>query len=388
MTTAEECTAESPCREANCPFCDPVGHLERGKQKHMFHGPGGYCLVCHLPRNNARHDQEGEEDADSEDGPEPLFADIAAILADGIPPPPEPVLLRRDDGHALFYAGKVNVLFGDPECGKTWIALAAIVEALKDGRRAVFVDLDHNGVGEVISRLLALGATPKQLGNQDVFRYAEPYDEEQLIAVVQALRAWKPAAAVVDSLGELLPLLGMSSNSPDDYTSAHRRTLTPIARVGAAVIVIDHLPKDDGARDKGQTGTLAKRRAVNGVTLRVTVAETFAPGHGGAASMTVAKDRPGGVRAHCPIVGKNQPAGRFVMTASPDGTIDWRVTEPRVEATARGSDADVAELDSLDPPPASQRDVQKRLQWGAPRAMKALQMWRDLQEQGITGPGR
>jgi len=35
------------------------------------------------------------------------------------------VLLRRADGQCIFYAGKVNVLYGDPECGKTWIALAA-----------------------------------------------------------------------------------------------------------------------------------------------------------------------------------------------------------------------------------------------------------------------
>jgi hypothetical protein len=315
---------------------------------------------------------------------EPLYADVAALLAGGIPPPPEPVLLRRSDGHALFYAAKVNVVFGDPESGKTWIALAAAVEALNAGRKAVFVDLDHNGVSEVVSRLLMLGARKEDLGNLDRFRYCEPEDGDQLVLTVADLRRWRPAVAIVDSIGELLPILGLSSNSPDDYTSANRRVLSALATCGAAVIAVDHLPKDDTAREKGQTGTLAKRRTVNGITLRVTVAEPFAPGHGGAASMTVTKDRPGGVRAHCPMIGKSQPAGRFVMEARDDGTVSWHVTAPR-ELPADAPDADVAELDALAPPPRSQRDVQERLKWGSNRALNALRRWRDLQKPSEVG---
>jgi hypothetical protein len=314
----------------------------------------------------------------------PLYGDVAALLAGGIPPPPAPVLLRRDDGNCLLYAGKVNVLFGDPECGKTWIALAAIVEVLNAGRRAAFIDLDHNGMAEVVNRLLMLGARPADLGDMDRFRYCEPEDGDLLVITVADLRRWRPAVAVVDSIGEVLPILGLSSNSPDDYTSANRRIMTPLATAGAAVVCIDHLPKDDAAREKGQTGTLAKRRTINGITLRVTVAEPFAPGQGGAASMTVAKDRPGGVRAHCPMIGKNQPAGRFVMEAQQDGTVRWHVTTPR-EMPADAPDADIAELDGLDPPPQSQRDVQERLKWGSNRAMNALRRWRDLRKSESAG---
>lgn len=321
------------------------------------------------------------DDCESGDEPveEPLFIDVAAILANGIPPAPEPVLLHREDGHALFYSGKVNVLFGDPECGKTWIALAAAVEALDSGRRVAIIDLDHNGADELLTRLLILGAKPATLSDPNVFRLSEPDDGEHLAQIIHALREWRPAVAVIDSVGELLPLLGLSSNSPDDYTIAHRRTLTSLSNAGAAVIVIDHLPKSDDARSRGQTGTMAKRRAVNGVSLRVTLAESFAPGRGGAASMVVEKDRPGGVRAYCPA-GKNQPAGRFVMTTYGDGTTSWKVTAPAIVDPRSASDRDVAELDALDPPPRSQRDVQKRLKWGAPRAMTALQTWRDLRK--------
>lgn len=311
----------------------------------------------------------------------PLYGDVAALLAGGIPPPPEPVLLRRDDGRSIFYKAKVNVLFGDPECGKTWIALAAIVEALGRGIKSVFIDLDHNGMAEVVTRLLLLGATPAQLSDQALFRYAEPEDEEQLIRVVQDMRTWLPGVAVVDSLGELMPILGLSSNSPDDYTTANRRVLTPMATAGAVVIGIDHLPKDDSAREKGQTGTAAKKRTINGVSLRVTVHEQFTPGLGGSASMSIAKDRPGGLRAVCPANSKNPPAGRFVMIAYPDGTASWRVTQPKStdEAPDAVSAADLAELDGLDPPPKSKRDVQDRCKWGSDRAQKAITRWRELQ---------
>jgi hypothetical protein len=324
---------------------------------------------------------DGEDDVpspmDAADLP-PLWADVAGFLAGGVPPPPAPVALRRVDGHALFYAGKVNVLFGDPESGKSWIAYAAVTQALCDGRRAAIVDVDHNGLREVVTRLLALGAAPAALGDPERFRYAEPEDGTLLRAVAWELRRWRPAVAVVDSLGEVLPMLGLSSNSPDDYTRAHRDVLTMIANGGAAVIGVDHMPKDDAARAHGQTGTIAKRRAVNGVSLRVAVRDPFAPGRGGSASLVIAKDRPGGLRATCPVDGRYQPAGRFVMTARDDGALDWQVSAPVISDVAAGANEDVAELDALDPPPKSQRDVQNRLGWGGTRALRALREWRDM----------
>lgn len=308
---------------------------------------------------------------------EPLFVDVAALLGAGLPEPPAPKVLRRQDGRHLLYAGKVNVLFGDPESGKTWIALAACVEAVNSGQRVAIIDLDHNGAAEILARLIALGAIIGQLCDLDVFRLAEPDALDTLGQVIRELRGWKPSVAVVDSLGELLPMMGLSSNSPDDYTRAHRAVLVPLATAGACVVAIDHLPKNDDARAHGQTGTMAKRRAVNGVSLRVTVTRAFAPGRGGAASIVVEKDRPGGVRAHCPSDGRRQPAGKFEMT--PEGTkLTWTVSRPVLIDTPNVADADVAELDGLDPPPRSKQDVMDRTGWGSGKALRALQKWRNL----------
>lgn len=314
----------------------------------------------------------------------PTYGDVAGLLDGSMPEPPKPQILRRTDGIALLYRAKVNVLYGDSECGKTWIALAAVVAVLNAGGKAAFLDLDHNGMAEVVTRLLALGAKPADLADLGRFRYCEPSDAAELEFFVLDVAEWAPDVAVVDSLGEVLPMLGLSSNSPDDYTAGNRKTLTPLADSGAAVITIDHLPKDPDARLKGQTGTLAKKRAVNGVSLRVSVHEQFTPGVGGSADLTVSKDRPGGLRGHC-SQGANPPAGRFVMTAHPDGTLGWYVTTPPSAVPAGQerpvSDEEIAQVLGLPPDRRSRRKVSKELRWGSDRARAVLRKCRELGEQ-------
>jgi hypothetical protein len=82
-----------------------------------------------------------------------LYTDVAAMLDDTLPEPPRPEVLMRTDGVPLFYRGEVNVLFGDPEHGKTWVALAACAQVLEAGGHVLVADLDHNGAAAIVSRL-------------------------------------------------------------------------------------------------------------------------------------------------------------------------------------------------------------------------------------------
>ena len=301
------------------------------------------------------------------------------MLAGGLPEPPAPLLLTRSDGHSLFYEGQVNVLFGDPESGKTLIALAALTELAIENRKSVFIDIDHNGADAIVGRLLALGVDPGYLSDPEHFRYLEPEDRNDLLDVVAFLRTWRPAAVVVDSMGELLPLLGRKSNDPDDYTGAHSDVLKPIAVAGAAVIGIDHLAKNTDSRAAGPTGTAAKRRAVSGASIRVTVKEQFVPGHGGSAWLTVNKDRHGGLRKHCPLGVKEPPAGLFSLRPLGDGGLSWDITPPQqrdTEQIAGINAADLSALDQLNPPPRSVRDAAERLRWGNDRTTASLREWR------------
>ncbi len=315
------------------------------------------------------------------------YVDVAALLDGGLPDPPAPVLLHRTDGHAIFYKAQVNLIFGDPESGKTLVAQAAMAEALRSGRRSLFVDIDHNGAQATICRFLDFGVSEEILRNPDLFRYVEPEDREHLHAVVADTKAWRPAVAVVDSVGELLPLLGLNSNSPDDFTTAHAKVLKPMALAGSAVLAIDHLPKSTESRASGPTGTAAKRRAVGGVSIRVTINEQFAPGKAGSAFLNVNKDRHGGLRRYCPTEGKEPSAGVFKLDSS-NGDMVWEIQPPtgvEPDPTSAATPGDVAELDTLDPPPTSVRDVKTRLRWGSKRANDALNAWRSRRSPTVPG---
>lgn len=310
----------------------------------------------------------------------PTYCDIAALLDGGLPDPPAPDVLARSDGICLFYSGQVNLLFGDPESGKTFIALAAIAQSLTAGCAALVVDLDHNGPVATVARLLMLGASVAALRDQARFRYVEPEDRHHLAAIVQDATTWHPAVVVIDSISELLPLFAASSNSPDDFTRVHTRVMKPLAMTGACVICIDHLAKNTDSRAHGATGTAAKRRAIGGTSLRVRVADTFTPGQGGAAHLLIHKDRHGGLRQHSPT-GDHEPlAGTFTLTADGDtGATSWKITAPTTgdhNPAKVPAAADIEAITALDPPPTSVADVAERLRWRKQRAADALREWR------------
>ena len=318
----------------------------------------------------------------------PLYVDIRALLDGTAPEPPEPQLGRRSDGNHLFYAGQVNLVFGDPESGKTWLCLACAVEALLAGRRVLIIDLDHNGAAATVNRLLALGATTERLSDPGVFRYCEPEDARALNRVVEDAKVWRPAVAVVDSIGELLPMYGVSSNSSDDFTAVHTKVLKPLAKTGAAVLAVDHLAKNADSRAQGPGGTAAKRRAVGGVSLRVKVKQSFTPGHGGSATLVVNKDRHGGLRAHCPVGDREPVAGTFKLLAFADGVLEWEIyppTDGERNDDENASAEDVAAVAALDPPPETVEDARVRLHWGKQRTANALRTWRN--SAGMSGGG-
>ncbi|BCN82779.1 AAA family ATPase [Prescottella equi] len=319
------------------------------------------------------------------------YFDMAALLSGDMPPAPTPEFGHRDDGHAVFYREQVNLLFGDPECGKTWVALAAAREALRLGDigRVLVLDLDHNGPAPTVQRLLALGVDASVLADPERFLYVEPEEVAQLGQVIADMKIWAPDVAVIDSLGELIPMFGSSSNSADDFTAVHTRVLKPLAMAGACVILIDHLAKNSDSRAFGPGGTGAKRRAIGGTSLRVRVKDAFTPGRGGSAYLTINKDRHGGLRQHCPSGDREALAGTFKLLAFTDGILEATIEAPKDGEFAPqdfsitgGADpnkvaADVAALDALVPPPKSVRDVKERMNWRTDRAGDALRMWRN-----------
>lgn len=259
------------------------------------------------------------------------FSDLSWVLTGERQPPLQPEYLQTERGHHLFYAGRINGMFGDPETAKSWIAMTTIVQGLLTGKKAAYLDIDHNGAAEIAERLLVLGAEPTTIGNPDRFRIYEPEDQPGLLAFLTEMAHWRPDIAVIDSLGELMPMLGAKSIDNDELTTAMRAMLKPLAhKLGACVITIDHLPKSAEARTSGYAiGGIAKKRIIDGAYLSCEAIDPPAPGHTGRIRLTIEKDRHGQVRANA----TGRIAGEYVIDST-----DPTFTNTRIEHPATGTD--------------------------------------------------
>jgi hypothetical protein len=208
---------------------------------------------------------------------------------------PAPTHLIREDGEALCYSGKVNGLIGESESGKTWVALLAIAQALKAGERVGMLDFEDS-VSGIVGRLRTLGVDDEALDER--FNYASP-DESLGLAQSRDLSEsllHNFTLIVVDGVNAAMTQLDYDLNSNTDATLFATKLLRPLAKTGACVITVDHVPKNADARGKGGIGAQAKRAMMDGCALAVEVVRPFGVGQDGVLRLKVDKDRPGRVR--------------------------------------------------------------------------------------------
>lgn len=301
------------------------------------------------------------------------YIDAAGILTGDYRPPAPTRGGRRDDGLHLLYPAAVNGLVGDPETGKTLIAAACAADELFQGGSVLWIDLDHNGPSATLLRLRAYGIDADTLCDSQRFRLAIPEDSAGLLAVIADASAWRPSVAILDSVGEMLPMFGASSNSADEYTAVNQQTLVRLARTGSAVLGLDHMAKGVDSRSYGAGGTVAKKRAIDGAYLRVTTEAGFSKGSGGRAELSIIKDRHGALRQSA-VPGREPRVATFSLEDRA-GAMHWTFATPEA-ATPATSDLDT--LLALAPAPASVRDVMERLKWGRTRAMEAMRLFRSV----------
>lgn len=247
------------------------------------------------------------------------------------------------------------------------------------GGRVLHIDADHNGPAATLGHYLAADRVePEWLADRSRFRYVEVRSADHLRRVVADAATWKPTLVVVDSIGELIPLFGGDSNSNDDYRRIHREILSPLADLGAAVLVLDHVTKEEG-RGGYAIGAGAKKAAIDGSYLAVTTVEPFVPGQGGAAALTILKDRHGGLRAVSPA-GKSPTAAVFRLNSrSAPSTWEFHRGRDASEQADEQAEADVLHVLSLEPFPTSRTALQAALRasqgqgWRNDRAHAALE---------------
>jgi hypothetical protein len=231
---------------------------------------------------------------------------------------PAPEFLSRNDGHRLFYRGKINALLGESESGKTWVALLAVKQALEIEQKVIYLDFEDSGKG-ILARLRSLGLDDAKFTN---FTYANPDQNltlEERIDLVDALAEIQPELIIVDGVNAAMTLLNLELTSNRDATFFSQQLLKPLAGSGACVVTIDHVPKSKDNRGNYAIGAQAKRADINGCAIAVEVTLPFGRGMNGELNLKVTKDRPGAVR-------ENSKEAKFAGTVQLRSTIDGMVT--------------------------------------------------------------
>jgi hypothetical protein len=220
------------------------------------------------------------------------------INADNIFDEPEPSILRRADGHCIFYAGKINALFGESESGKTWIALEAVRQELEKNNTVFYLDFEDSVRG-IYNRLNTLGADLRHFKTFLYSNPSEPLTQGAREALLTRIDEFKPSLIVVDGVNAAMNVMGLDLEKNKDATSFSQEVLRPMRLHNAAIITIDHVTKSKDNRGNYAIGAQAKRADIDGCAVAVEVEIAFGRGIDGALALKVTKDRPGFVRAIC-----------------------------------------------------------------------------------------
>ena len=240
-----------------------------------------------------------------------------------------PSILRRTDDIGLLYPGKTHALYAEPEGIKTWLALAACHEQIQLGEPVLFLDFEDSAVG-VVGRLRSLGCTDEQIDR--LFVYVRP-ESPATPAVVSELPGIGATLAVLDGVTEAMTLQGWEIGDNSDVARFIELLPRPLARMGAAVWMLDHVTKDRNGRGRYAIGGQHKLAGLSGAAYSSEVIHPFGRGMAGLSRLTVTKDRPGFVRPHS-VYGKG--AGDVRLASSPeDGSVEIRI-EPAEDVTDEG----------------------------------------------------
>lgn len=219
--------------------------------------------------------------------------DLADILA-GDYEPPTPTLLRRSDGRALLYPGRSHAIHAEPEAMKTWLALRGCAEEIVVCNTVAYIDFEDSAPS-IVGRLRALGVNAQQV--QAFFIYLRPDEplSSEAVADLDAVLALKPVLVVIDGVTEAFSRQGLNPSDNSDVATWLELLPRRIVRAGAACLQLDHVVKDPEHRGRFAIGGQHKLAGVD-VAYSLKVIQPFGRGRDGSVSVTVQKDRPGGVR--------------------------------------------------------------------------------------------
>lgn len=246
--------------------------------------------------------------------------DLTDVL-NGTTTAPVPDLLAVDGAPALFYTGRTNLVFGESGNGKTWVALAALAEVIRNGRTGIYIDLEDTMAG-LVARLILLGLTTEQI--RAGLLYVQPdsgWSPTAQATIAATIDRHDVALVVMDSTGEAMAADGVKGNDDDDVARWFTAGPKFIARRGPAVIIIDHVPKDNQHAPLDPIGSQRKKAAIDGAGYRIDAPKAPSIDHDGLLVAVTSKDRHG---HHT----RGQKAAAIAVTHDPDGLVVLTFSAP------------------------------------------------------------
>lgn len=151
-----------------------------------------------------------------------------------------------DRGGSLFYSASTHVLFGPGSVGKTYLFLVAARDEIRNGGRVLFIDYE-TGADTLVQRLDELGFTDDErvhFVHLDVMRgQARPLDGDQTTTRAY-LDAFAPTLIGVDSWSSVHGAGNFGDVKDDEAVErVLAQVFRPLTRDGAALTILDHVPK-------------------------------------------------------------------------------------------------------------------------------------------------
>lgn len=229
-----------------------------------------------------------------------LFLDLSQ-LAQGVDIPPQPTVYEREDGQGLFYKGCVNDIHGEPGTGKSLLAQTACAQELKARRHVIYIDYEDRA-RNVVKRLLLLGVPARNI--IECFHYVNPQASNIKPTSRQGWEqtleyAGVASLCVIDGVTASLTFSGCESNDSDDVVAWFNSLPRRIARMGAAVVLVDHVVKTKDNRGRYASGSMQKLAQIDGISYSITVEKPLGKGLKGVIVMRSGKDRIGDIEEKC-----------------------------------------------------------------------------------------
>ena len=199
-----------------------------------------------------------------------------------------PSAFVRDDGETLLYEGVANTIFGEPSSAKSWLALMAVIQQLRAGRRVIWWDNEDRA--STLAKRMQLLRSTDLIGIESLaFRTGDLHLSETAMAEALAFLAGGngPGLVVLDSATAFTCPKDGTDVGP--WMTGH---ISPWIDAGHTSLTLDHVPKQRKDRPAGAVGSYEKMSFIRGAALYVH-GIAWDGKHGGAVHLTVHKDAHG-----------------------------------------------------------------------------------------------